>query len=195
MLIAHRRRAAVTIALLATMAVAGMSYDIPATALGGATVDIHSYRFDPRALMLHVGDTVTWTNHDRAAHDVTFTADDVTSGSLAAGRSWTFTFTQPGTMTYLCQVHPDMTGVVTVLANDEPATTLAVLGPPTPTDAPPAPPPSSAPVAAPPAPETTAVATPPRTHLSVDPRLLIAAALTGLIVFSALLLGRDPAHT
>jgi plastocyanin len=188
----RRRRAVLSAALLASVVVAGMSRDVPAAAHEATAVDIHSYRFDPADVTVDAGTTVTWTNHDRAAHDVTFTSGAITSGSLPTGQSWSFTFEDPGTVTYLCQVHPDMTGTITVRAVDEPTTVAAAANAGGPTSSLPPAPPTSAPV------PTTApprvVTEPVRNRLSIDPRLLIAAGLAGVIVGCTLLLGRTAAH-
>ena len=181
----------------ATVVVAGMVHGLPATAGGAELVDIRSYRFDPGDITVPAGGEVTWTNHDRAAHDVTFASDgslhDVSSGSLVTGDSFSFTFRDAGTVAYVCSVHPDMHGSVTVVALDAPPSTAA-------DDAlrsSPAPQPQVAVASATPAPATPVpapalVESPRRTRLSIDPRFLLAAALTGVIVTCALLLGRGP---
>jgi len=187
----RRRRAALSAALLASVVVAGMSRDVPAAAREASAVDIHSYRFAPADLTIDAGTTVMWTNHDRAAHDVTFTTDGITSGSLSTGQSWSFTFADPGTVAYFCQVHPDMTGTITIRAVDEPTTVAAAVPANHTAGSSPAPPTSAATL-------TTAaplyVTRPVRNRFSVDPRLLIAAGLAGVIVGCTLLLGRTAAH-
>jgi plastocyanin len=61
-----------------------------------------------------VGTTVTVVNEDGSDH--TWTADDGTfsSGNLAPGDTFEFTFTEPGTYTFACRIHPTMTGTITV---------------------------------------------------------------------------------
>jgi plastocyanin len=77
-------------------------------------VDIVNFAFDPAALTVTEGDTVTWTNLDQVPH--TATADDATwdSGTLEHGESWSYTFETSGTWDYHCTVHPMMTGSVIV---------------------------------------------------------------------------------
>jgi plastocyanin len=55
---------------------------------------------------------VRWTNNDSAAH--TSTADDGawSSGSIAAGGTFTATFPTAGTFHYHCAIHPGMIGTV-----------------------------------------------------------------------------------
>lgn len=81
-------------------------------------VAMAQYAFAPAALTVHVGDTITWTNQDQAPHDVTTTSAPVPlhSPTLATGQSWTYTFSQPGTYSYICSIHPDMRAQIVVLA-------------------------------------------------------------------------------
>jgi plastocyanin len=81
-------------------------------------VPIEKNAFMPPALTVTEGQIVTWTNEDDVPHTVTTTSAPVTfdSGTFAKGKSFSYTFTQPGTYHYYCAVHPDMTGEVTVLA-------------------------------------------------------------------------------
>lgn len=78
------------------------------------TVKIENFTFSPADVNVSVGGTVTWINKDGAAHTVTGTNNEFTSGQLADGKSFSFTFTKPGTIAYFCQNHPSMTGTVVV---------------------------------------------------------------------------------
>lgn len=55
---------------------------------------------------------MTVTNHDSATHTWTATNKTFGSGDLATGK--TFTFTKPGTYSYICSIHASMHGTVTV---------------------------------------------------------------------------------
>lgn len=61
-----------------------------------------------------VGSTVTIANTDSSPH--TWTADDgaFDSGSIAAGSTFEFTFTEAGTFAYHCNFHRSMTSTITV---------------------------------------------------------------------------------
>jgi plastocyanin len=97
--------------LLAIVAVAAL----PAHA-ADQSVSIQNFAF-PATINVNVGDSVTWTNQDSAAHTVTSdTAGVFGSGQLAQGQSFSHTFTQAGTFTYHCAIHPTMTGSVVVAA-------------------------------------------------------------------------------
>ena len=81
----------------------------------------------PSSVNVGVGETVTWSNDDTAAHTVTSgTAsggpDGVFDSSLfAAGTTFSYTFEQEGTFDYFCMVHPWMVG--NVIVGDAMATT------------------------------------------------------------------------
>lgn len=82
---------------------------------GGSTVAIKGFAFNPGDVKVAKGDTVTWTNEDSAGHDVT--GDGFTSGEPAGmgqGDTFEHTFTEAGSFDYVCTVHSNMKGTVTV---------------------------------------------------------------------------------
>jgi plastocyanin len=91
---------------------------VPETQAAGASsevpVSVSNFAFDPQSVTVKVGATVRWTNQDSARHTITSDAGDWDSGSLSQGQSYSHTFTQEGTFTYHCTVHPSMTGTVVV---------------------------------------------------------------------------------
>ena len=74
----------------------------------------------PYEVTVDVGETVTWSNDDTAAHTVTSgTAADGPDGAFdsslfMAGTTFSHTFEEEGTFDYFCMVHPWMIGSVTV---------------------------------------------------------------------------------
>jgi plastocyanin len=56
------------------------------------------------------------TNTDAASHTWTAVDGSFDSGTLAEGDSFEFVFDGPGTFEYFCNIHPSMTGSVTVTA-------------------------------------------------------------------------------
>jgi plastocyanin len=77
--------------------------------------------FDPDVINVATGTTVTWKNNDKVSHTVTSgnPSDNQTgtvfdSSLIASGKDFSFTFNNPGTYNYFCQVHPWMTGQVIV---------------------------------------------------------------------------------
>ena len=72
--------------------------------------------FSPSTFTTKVGQNVTWVNHDSIDHTVTSTNSTVyfDSKALAPGAPFQFKFTQVGTYTYYCSIHPEMVGKVVV---------------------------------------------------------------------------------
>jgi LPXTG-motif cell wall-anchored protein len=83
------------------------------------TVSIQDFSFNPGQITVAPGTTVTWTNEGPSPH--TTTADDGSwdSGTLQQGEDFSFTFDKPGTYTYHCSIHPDMTASVKVSGGGE----------------------------------------------------------------------------
>jgi plastocyanin len=79
-------------------------------------VQIDNYSFSPGDLTVPAGTTVTWINHDETPHTVVATGHPhaFRSGGLDTDDKFSFTFTKPGIYSYLCTVHPYMTGKVVV---------------------------------------------------------------------------------
>jgi plastocyanin len=77
------------------------------------TVTIDNFTFAPAELTVKVGTTVTWTNHDDIPHLVV-SAGKFRSKALDTDESFSFTFTDAGSYTYFCSLHPHMTGTIKV---------------------------------------------------------------------------------
>jgi plastocyanin len=139
-----------------------------------ARVGMADRTFSPGSVTIAAGGSVQWTNDDDDSHTASGSAFD--SGILSPGRTFNHTFPAAGSFSYLCQIHPDMRGTVSVVASGEspPGTN------PPPSSSPPSssPPPSggtAAPAPPPPAPGATAreVA---MIDLDFSPRAVSAAA-------------------
>jgi plastocyanin len=94
-----------------------MSMPAPAAAasiqpVAASTVSIAGFAYVPAAITVPAGTTVTWRNNDSAGHDVS--GGPLHSPLLSQGATWSFTFATPGTYSYICSIHPNMTGTVTV---------------------------------------------------------------------------------
>jgi plastocyanin len=70
--------------------------------------------FNPGEVTVAVGDTVTWMNTDTVSHTSTSNAAGWDSGTIPAGRQFSFTFATAGTFPYQCRIHPGMVGTVVV---------------------------------------------------------------------------------
>ncbi len=88
----------------------------PVPASGSTAVDIIDLAFEPADVQVTTGTTVTWTNTGVAPHTATAKDGSFDSGTLETGGTFEYTFAAPGTFAYLCQVHPDMTGTIEVVA-------------------------------------------------------------------------------
>ncbi|NTV27398.1 MAG: cupredoxin family copper-binding protein, partial [Methanothrix sp.] len=79
------------------------------------TVDIKDNSFQPFTLTVPAGTAVTWSNQDSVQHTVSSDKEDLfDSGSLAPGKKYTFTFSNPGNYKYHCSIHPGMQGLIVV---------------------------------------------------------------------------------
>ena len=103
---------------------------------GSANPEVDITKLGPRQwyfpiqVTIHTNDTIRWINQDTEAHTVTSgvgagieslmnnkrgTSNGIfDSGLFKTGESWIHTFTNPGTYTYFCTIHPWMEGVVSV---------------------------------------------------------------------------------
>ncbi len=76
--------------------------------------------FIPSSLTINVGDTISWSNDDTAAHTVTSGQPaagpdgNFDSSLLMAGKAFDVTFDNSGSYDYFCMVHPWMVGEVQV---------------------------------------------------------------------------------
>src|SRR5215213_3899346 len=106
------------VALAASVAACGGSDDAPAAAgaaaqAGGTSVSVQDNSFSRETLKVSVGDTVTFTNDGGVAHTVTATSGaKFDSGTLAPGKTFTFTAEKAGTVSYVCTIHPGMQGTL-----------------------------------------------------------------------------------
>lgn len=88
---------------------------------GGASaaeVRIENYAFMPAEITVKAGETVKWTNAEkRVSHSILFTGPGgLESERMFPGESWERRFDAPGRHPYTCGPHPEMKGVVIVVA-------------------------------------------------------------------------------
>ena len=131
------------------------------------SVTIQNFTYNPTPITVNVGDSITWTNADQAAHSAKSTTGAFDTTILTTGQSKTLTFTAAGTFAYICGVHgASMSGSVVVQSAATPAPTpVPTVRTPAPTPAPTAAPteaPTEAPTPSPtlaPTPSATAAPT------------------------------------
>jgi plastocyanin len=72
-------------------------------------IAISNFAFSPSTLSINKGDTVVWINKDSASHTVTSdSGNEIASGSLSNGQTFSHTFNTAGSFDYHCAIHPSM---------------------------------------------------------------------------------------
>jgi plastocyanin len=104
------------------------------SAPAGPVINLSSLMFNPLTTTVKVGETVTWRNDEPIGHTVTsgkYMGIDKTTGLRSSqkadgmfnakldgkGKTFSFTFTKPGTYTYYCDIHQGMNATITVVAD------------------------------------------------------------------------------
>ena len=77
-------------------------------------IDIAKFAYGPKEITVQPGTTIVWTNHDETPHTVTSKDKSFASKGLDTDDKFEHTFAGEGDFTYICTVHPYMTGVVHV---------------------------------------------------------------------------------
>jgi plastocyanin len=78
-------------------------------------VNMSGSAFNPPAIQVAPGATVTYTNQDGIDHNVTFSSTAVTStGNFSSGSKTVVMPGTPGTYAYHCTIHAGMAGTVVV---------------------------------------------------------------------------------
>ena len=77
-------------------------------------VAIEDFYFEPADAAIQPGDTIMWVNEGNTPHTVTSDDGQFDSEVLNPGESFMFTFPEAGTFSYHCEIHPSMTGSVSV---------------------------------------------------------------------------------
>jgi len=78
------------------------------------TVDISNHAFNPAQLNVAPGTTVTFVNNDTEPHTATADNGLFDTGVLQPGSSFDVFLDGSGTVTYHCELHPDMQGSIVV---------------------------------------------------------------------------------
>lgn len=83
----------------------------------GPTVTMKNIQFVPAEQKVKVGETVNWVNEDSVAHTVTKASGpgpQFDSGTVAGGGRFAQKFDQAGKVDYICTIHPNHKGSLTV---------------------------------------------------------------------------------
>jgi plastocyanin len=112
-----------------------------ASAPAGPVINLSSLMFNPSTTTVPVGTTITWRNDEPITHTVTsgrYEGVDKTTGLRSSqdpdgtfdaklegkGKTFSFTFTKPGSYTYYCDIHQGMNATIVVV--DDPTSTEGV---------------------------------------------------------------------
>jgi plastocyanin len=82
---------------------------------GAVVITMKDIKFDPQDATADAGQEVCWVNEDTIDHN----AVDEEGGAFKSelfgkGETFTTTLDEPGKISYVCTVHPGMTGTITV---------------------------------------------------------------------------------
>lgn len=119
--------------------------EVPAGSLEIRIVDDDPNGFSPSTLTVEIGQSITFVNAHDDPHTATGAGFD--TGIIQPGQTATVVLDRAGTFPFACQIHPVMTGAITVRATGAPASPTAAT--PEATGATPAAPASGTPAAAP----------------------------------------------
>jgi plastocyanin len=82
-----------------------------------ARVRMKNIQYVPRSIRVEAGTRIVWTNDDSVPHTVTKDSGpgaEFDSGQIASGKKFEQTFAAPGVVDYICTIHPNQDGTVTV---------------------------------------------------------------------------------
>jgi plastocyanin len=87
-------------------------------AAGGGTIKVtmKNLAFAPSSVNAKVGETVQWVNDDSPPHNVTYVSGPkfASSGTMNTGDKFSVKLTGPGTIHYVCTIHPFMKATIVV---------------------------------------------------------------------------------
>src|SRR4051794_5591194 len=87
------------------------------TAKSAVQVIMKNTRFTPMNIKVKAGGTITWTNKDPFAHTVTYGSGPgvkFNSGNVDGGSTFKQKFRTAGQINYVCKIHKNQTGTITV---------------------------------------------------------------------------------
>lgn len=108
----HFRLAGLLVAVMLAIAACGNGEGSDTTTTSGDgdgaanEVVMEGIAFQPGEITVEAGTEVTWTNQDSVSHTTTSDDELWDSGTLSSDESFSFTFDEPGTYSYICTIHP-----------------------------------------------------------------------------------------
>jgi plastocyanin len=84
-------------------------------ASGSVEIKMADIKFDPENATARVGQQVCWVNEDSIDHNaVAESGASFKSELFGKGKTFTTSVEEPGTVEYVCTVHPGMTGTIEI---------------------------------------------------------------------------------
>jgi plastocyanin len=82
---------------------------------GAVVIKMVDIKFDPEDATAGAGQQICWVNEDTIEHNAAAEQGaDFKSELFGKGQTFTTTVDEPGTVEYVCTVHPGMTGTLTI---------------------------------------------------------------------------------
>jgi plastocyanin len=81
---------------------------------GAVVIKMVDIKFDPEDATAAAGDQVCWINEEDIQHNAVAEEGEFKSELFNKGQTFTTTVDEPGTIDYVCTVHPNMVGTLTV---------------------------------------------------------------------------------
>ena len=81
---------------------------------GAVEIKMADIKFDPQDATASVGQQVCWVNEDTIDHNAVADNKEFESELFGKGQTFTTKVDSPGEISYVCTVHPGMTGTITV---------------------------------------------------------------------------------
>lgn len=105
---------AMSAAVMVGLGVYWANHDDSTALAAGDGVRITNFVFGPANLTVAAGSTVTWTNGDGFDHSIVATDLTFRSDNIGHDATFAYTFGTVGNFTYVCGIHPQMQGTITV---------------------------------------------------------------------------------
>lgn len=86
----------------------------PAPKASRARIAVKLFQYQPGKSQVKAGTTVTWINEDEIYHSITADKNSFAAPLDGKGKSFSFTFEQPGIYSYYCDRHEHMRGEIEV---------------------------------------------------------------------------------
>ena len=100
--------------LIAVFSIAFATPSLLAATASAQTIEITKFAYAAKEITVAPGTKITWTNRDETPHTVTSNDKSFTSKGLDTDDKFEHIFASEGDFSYICTVHPFMTGVVHV---------------------------------------------------------------------------------